>query len=59
VGLIWALVQAVTQLQDQASAFVLKMIVVAIVTALTSGWVGAQLMRFTEQMFIAAQSVRR
>lgn len=59
IGLLWALVQAVTQIQDQASAFVIKLVVVAVVTALTSGWMVDQLARFTEQMFNAAQNVKR
>jgi type III secretion HrpO family protein len=59
IGLLWALVQAVTQIQDQASAFVIKLVVVAAVTALTSGWMVDQLARFTEQMFNAAQNVKR
>jgi type III secretion protein S len=57
VGLMWSIFQAVTQLQDQASAFAVKLIAVTIVIALTSGWAGGQIKSFAEQVFESAQGV--
>ena len=59
VGLLWALFQAVTQLQDAASSFVVKLVCVAAVAALLAGWMGAQLERFSERLMERAAEVRR
>lgn len=59
VGLLWSLVQAVTQLQDQTSAFVVKLIAVVAVLALMESWAGGQIERFTDRVLTQAQSVRR
>jgi type III secretion protein S len=59
VGLLWSLFQAVTQLQDQTSSFVVKLVVVAAMVAMLGGWATGQVERFTDRIFIQAQSVRR
>ena len=47
VGLLVALGQAVTQVQEQTLAFVPKLVAVALALALGGGWMGSHLVRFT------------
>ncbi|VVE85795.1 type III secretion system export apparatus subunit SctS [Pandoraea sputorum] len=51
VGLLVGLVQALTQIQDQTVSFVIKLVAACLTLALTYRWMGAALMRFTEQTF--------
>ena len=48
VGLGIGIVQAATQLQEQTLSFVPKLVAVALTLALAGGWMGAELVRFTE-----------
>jgi flagellar biosynthesis protein FliQ len=58
VGLIVGVAQAATQIQDQALGFVPKLVVVLVVLAATGPLLGAQLVRFTESLFLAIPAVR-
>ena len=51
VGLVISILQAVTQIQEQTLAFVPKLLAMAGATIALIPWIGAQLMRFAEQMF--------
>ena len=51
VGLIVAIFQAVTQIQEQTLTFVPKMIVVFLVIAMTFTWMGSLLIELTETLF--------
>ena len=51
IGLVISVVQAVTSIQDQALAFVPKMIVMVVVAILLIGWIVERLARFATQMF--------
>ena len=51
IGLVISVVQAVTSIQDQALAFVPKMIVMVLVAILLIGWIVERLARFATQMF--------
>ena len=53
LGLIISLIQAVTQVQEQTLSFVPKLVAVGLVLALGGGWMGAQLLRFTEALWSA------
>lgn len=53
VGLLVALVQAVTQVQEQTLSFVPKLAAVALVLALFGGVMGAELLHFTRALFLA------
>jgi type III secretion protein S len=59
VGLLWSLFQAVTQLQDQASAFVIKLVAVAVILFSLAGWMGAQVELFAARVFQQAERVNR
>ena len=51
VGVIIAILQAVTQIHEQSIAFVLKLIVVISVLALGGGWMLATLQDFSRMLF--------
>lgn len=58
VGLVVGVVQAATQIQDQALAFVPKLVVVMVVLAVMGPVLGAQLVRFTTALLVAIPAVR-
>ena len=51
IGLIISIFQAVTSIQDQALAFVPKIVVMMIVSIVMLGWIVQRLITFTAQMF--------
>ncbi|MEM6955890.1 MAG: type III secretion system export apparatus subunit SctS [Myxococcota bacterium] len=53
VGFIIALLQAVTQVQEQTLSFVPKLVAVGGALVAFGGWMGAQLLRFTESLWTA------
>ncbi|HEX4404934.1 MAG TPA: flagellar biosynthetic protein FliQ [Polyangia bacterium] len=58
VGLVTGVVQAATQIHDQALAFVPKLVVVLLVLAMMGPVLGAQLVRFTDALLLAIPTVR-
>lgn len=59
VGVVSNVLQTVTQIRDQALAFVPKVIAVGIVLALTVPWYVQTMRRFTETIFALMASVGR
>lgn len=53
IGLLVGLAQAVTQVQEQTLSFVPKLVGVALALVIAGGWMGAQLIRFTEGIWTA------
>jgi len=53
IGLIVGLLQAVTQVQEQTLSFVPKLVAVATVLVVAGGWMGGQLLRFTDRLWRA------
>ncbi len=51
VGIVIALFQALTQIQESTLTFVPKIVVVLVVLALTASFVGSQMFLFTEQVY--------
>jgi type III secretion protein S len=51
VGLLLSLFQAITQLQEQTLSFGVKLICVGITLFMISGWFGAELMKFSREIF--------
>ncbi len=51
VGIVIALFQALTQIQEATLTFVPKIVAVLVVLALTGSFVGAQIHTFTEQVY--------
>lgn len=58
VGLLVAFAQAVTQIQDQTISFGIKLICATVAIALTSAWLGGELLNFANRMFDAIANVR-
>lgn len=58
VAFLWGLFQAVTQLQDQTTAFVIKLVVVCGLLLLLLPWLGSQLVGFSERVFEMIVDVR-
>lgn len=52
VGLLVALVQTLIQLQEQTLGFAVKLATVIAVFFISGGWMTAEMMRFTEQIFV-------
>lgn len=59
IGVLVSFVQALMQLQDQTLPFFLKLVMVILVIALTGGWVGSQLIIFTNAILNAIPNVGR
>ena len=51
VGLVVALFQALTQIQEMTLTFVPKIVAVLLVMALTASFIGAQIFTFTSEVY--------
>ena len=51
MGLVVALFQALTQIQEMTLTFVPKIVAVLVVAALTASFIGAQIFAFTEEVY--------
>lgn len=51
VGLAIGVLQAATQVQEQALTFVPKLVAVGVTLAVGGGWMGGQLLRFTDGLW--------
>lgn len=51
VGILLSLVQAITQLQEQTLTFGVKLVVVVLTIFLMQGWIGAELLRYSTDIF--------
>ena len=54
IGLLFAVIQATTQLQDQTAAQIIKFICASIVLAITADWMGVNILNFADEVFRAA-----
>ncbi|MCL2184277.1 MAG: flagellar biosynthesis protein FliQ [Treponema sp.] len=59
VGLVIAILQAATTIQEQTLTFVPKMAVILIMLALLGGWMFGQLGDYTTQLFSQIQNMAR
>ncbi len=53
VGLVVGVLQAATQVQEQTLSFVPKLVAVAAALAIFGGWMGSELVRFTDALWRA------
>lgn len=53
VGVLFSLLQALTQIQEQTLSFGVKLIAVSVTLFLTAGWMGDELYNFSEHVFEA------
>lgn len=51
VGLFVAIFQAATQIQEQTLSFTVKLIAVILTLLLMGGWLGSQILQFTNTIF--------
>lgn len=51
IGTLTAVLSAATQVQEQSLTFVPKLVGVALVLAVAGGWMAAQLVGFTDQLW--------
>ena len=51
VGTLFALIQALTQIQEQTLSFAVKLIAVAITLYLTASWMGGELVNYATNVF--------
>jgi type III secretion protein S len=51
VGLFVAILQAATQIQEQTLSFTVKLIAVIFTLLLMGGWLGSQIMQYTNNIF--------
>lgn len=51
VGIVIALFQALTQIQEMTLTFIPKIVVILVVMALSGSFVGAHIYAFTEQLY--------
>jgi flagellar biosynthetic protein FliQ len=58
VGLVMGVFQAATQIQDQTITFVPKLVVVLLTVVAMGPLLGAQLLRFTQAVFLAIGGFR-
>jgi type III secretion protein S len=58
VGLGVAFLQGITQVQDQTISFAIKLVAAVGAIALTSAWLGGELLSFAQRMFDAIPNVR-
>ena len=50
-GLFVAIFQAATQIQEQTLSFTIKLIAVIVTLLIMGGWLGAQILQFTNSIF--------
>jgi type III secretion protein S len=57
VGVLVSLVQTLVQIQDQTLPFAIKLIAVGMSLMATGGWVGGEILNFTNAIFLQMQHV--
>lgn len=51
VGILFSLIQALTQIQEQTLSFGVKLIAVGLTLYLTARWIGGEIFNFTQILF--------
>ncbi len=59
VGIIFSLIQALTQIQEQTLSFGVKLIAVGLTLYLTARWVGGEIFNFAQMLFDGFPSMIR
>jgi len=59
VGTIIAVVQALTQIQEQTLSYVAKLVVTVAAIAVTAQWTGVEIVQYTRQVFDLVPYIRR
>lgn len=59
VGTLFALFQALTQIQEQTLSFGIKLVAVSLTILLSARWIGGEMFNFTVQVFDAIPQLGR
>lgn len=59
VGILFSLIQALTQIQEQTLSFGVKLIAVGLTLFLTARWVGGEIFNYTQYLFDGFPSMIR
>ncbi len=59
VGILFSLVQALTQIQEQTLSFGVKLVAVGLTLYLTSRWIGGEIYNYTLMLFDTFPSIVR
>lgn len=51
IGTLMAVIQALTQIQEQTLGYAVKLIATAVALALTLNWIGSEILQYTRQLF--------
>lgn len=51
VGILFSLIQALTQIQEQTLSFGVKLIAVGLTLYLTARWIGGEIFNYTQMLF--------
>ena len=52
IGIIVSLLQALTQIQEQTLGFAVKLIAISLTIMFSASWMGAQMLLYTQDIFI-------
>ena len=52
IGLIVSLLQALTQIQEQTLGFAVKLIAISLTIMFSASWMGAQMLLYTQDIFV-------
>lgn len=58
VGTLVALIQALTQIQEQTISFAIKLVAIIVATFVTMGWMGTELLGYASQAFHGIARIR-
>jgi type III secretion protein S len=59
VGVVFSLLQALTQIQEQTLSFAVKLIAVSVVLLLTASWMGGEIYNYTVATFDAIGTTKQ
>jgi flagellar biosynthetic protein FliQ len=57
IGLVIAIIQSATQIQEMTLTFIAKILVVAVIILVFGSWMGSQIIGFTTELFNSIPSV--
>ena len=52
IGIIVSLLQALTQIQEQTLGFAVKLIAISLTILFSASWMGAQMLLYTQDIFL-------
>ena len=59
IGIIVSLLQALTQIQEQTLGFAVKLIAISLTIMFSASWMGAQMLLYTQDIFVRVPLIGR